>query len=89
MQTGMTCWSVMKILRKCFWNVSYSRVSIVGERPNTPAKSSVRPSTLCRLGWAAVVEDAVVPTGAVVKGKSVTKETEEQGTDTGLALISL
>jgi len=37
----------------------------------------------------AVVEDAVVPTGAVVKGKSVAKETEVQGTDTGFALISL
>ena len=61
----------------------------LGERPNTPAKSCVRPSALGRVEWLTVVEDAVVPRGAVVKGKSVIKETEVQGTDTGLTLISL
>jgi len=60
----------------------------VGERPNTPAKSRVRSSAMGRVGWLAVVEVVVVPTGAVVKGKSVAKETEERGTDTGLSLVA-
>ena len=61
----------------------------VGEIPNAPAKSYVRLSTLGRVEWVTAVEDAVVLSVAVVKCKSVVRETEVQDTDTGSTLISL